>query len=149
MDGQPDIDRPLNTRGYNDSHRMAKEFIESNPRPQVFVSSPAIRAISTALIFAGEFDLPKSEIRIEPTLYDTDAEDYLNFIRSLDEKTESVMIFGHNPSISDFYTLFSDQFLEIPTCSMVVFEVSASKWSEISPMNCKVKELRTPKKQAV
>ena len=50
--GLADIDRPLNERGYVDASKMSLMLKEKKLIPNAIISSPAVRAISTALIFA-------------------------------------------------------------------------------------------------
>ena len=40
-----DIDRPLNTRGYTDAHKMSAMMKQKNIQPDAIVTSPAVRAI--------------------------------------------------------------------------------------------------------
>lgn len=51
-----DIDRPLNERGYNDAHIMSNRLCKPK-NSTVIITSPAIRALSTALIFARICDI--------------------------------------------------------------------------------------------
>ena len=45
-----DFERPLNERGINDAPKMGKLLKEKNIIPELLISSPANRAISTAKI---------------------------------------------------------------------------------------------------
>src|SRR5580693_1716080 len=101
VDSLADIDRPLNTRGYTDSHTMSIRIKNKNVIPDAILSSPAIRAISTALIFARNLDFNVSNIKINATLYHSDAKKYLQAISQIDNKINSFMLFGHNPIITD------------------------------------------------
>jgi phosphohistidine phosphatase len=51
-EGLPDIDRPLNERGYRDAHIMSKHLSSKKHVPDGIIASPAIRTINTALIFS-------------------------------------------------------------------------------------------------
>ncbi|HET6990083.1 MAG TPA: histidine phosphatase family protein, partial [Bacteroidia bacterium] len=82
--GLGDIDRPLNERGYSDAHEMAKRIrkkMHANNQSapgEILVSSPAIRAVSTTLIFARTFNIDPSRVHIHPLLYDTSSKHYLS-----------------------------------------------------------------------
>ena len=46
-----DFDRPLNSRGEKNAPEMAKRLLKKGLIPQQIVSSPAVRAITTARYF--------------------------------------------------------------------------------------------------
>ena len=94
-----DIERPLNDRGYSNANQMSKGF---KTIPDLIVSSPAIRAISTALIFAGNLNYDPNKIQIRKELYETSVKDYLSVIHQLDDQYNTMMLFAHNPTISNF-----------------------------------------------
>ena len=49
--------RPLNDRGRRDGPRMARRFAEAGFRPDVILSSTAVRARTTAGFFSKELDV--------------------------------------------------------------------------------------------
>ena len=59
-----DIDRPLNQRGYNDAHKMSLILKDKKIIPDLIISSPAIRALSTALIFCRNLNIDPKTIEI-------------------------------------------------------------------------------------
>ena len=61
-EGMDDFDRPLNKRGTGDAHFMAGILMLRGERPDLIVSSPAVRAASTALIVARETGVPAGRI---------------------------------------------------------------------------------------
>ena len=61
-----DHDRPLNDRGIRDAPRMARKLAETDFRPEVILSSTALRARTTAEAFAAEFDVA---VDLDPELY--------------------------------------------------------------------------------
>jgi len=118
-DGLADIDRPLNKRGYRDAHTMSALMKEKKLLPQLIITSPAIRAISTALIFCRNLKLDYSTIVIDESLYGTDVKHYIDSVSQIDNKYKSIMLFGHNPIISDFANSLTSPFMEsLPTCGI-------------------------------
>src|SRR5260370_4722079 len=62
----PDKDRPLNDRGRRDAPKMGKRLTKRDVKPDLIVSSPARRALTTAEIIATEIEdmnLPNPVIR--------------------------------------------------------------------------------------
>ncbi|MFZ7115038.1 MAG: SixA phosphatase family protein [Bacteroidota bacterium] len=145
IDGLVDIDRALNARGYNDAHNVGTCLRKKGHIPQMIISSPAVRALTTALIFSDELSFSKSNIRIEPDLYETGWKDYMAIINSLPEAISSVFIFGHNPIVSDLSSHLSGRVLEMPTCAVARFSLSEGKWNSLSVENIEFIEMLTPK----
>ena len=64
-----DEERPLNPRGKKDAPEMAKRLLKKNILIDVFLSSPALRAKTTAEIFADEYEMGRNKIIIILELY--------------------------------------------------------------------------------
>ncbi len=115
-----DIDRPLNKRGYRDAHFMSNLMKEKKLLPDLIITSPAIRAISTALIFCRNFNFDYSDIVISKNLYGTDVKRYLAVVTQSDNRYKNIMLFGHNPIISDLANSLTKPFTEdLQTCGIV------------------------------
>src|SRR3954454_20914455 len=102
-----DHDRPLNSRGKKDAPEMAKRLRKRDIKVDLFVSSSALRAHTTARYFADEYDVSKKDIVLEKKLYLAPAEAYYEVLSKLSDKHEVVAVFGHNPGISDFVNTLS------------------------------------------
>ncbi|MCD6018840.1 MAG: putative phosphoserine phosphatase 2 [Bacteroidetes bacterium] len=124
-----DIERPLNDRGYNNANLMSKQF---KTIPDLIVSSPAIRAISTALIFARNLNYDSNKIQIKKELYESSVKDYLSVIHQLDNQYNTTMLFAHNPTISDLAdSLVKSLPMEMATCAIAGISFECSKWTDI------------------
>ena len=125
-----DIHRPLNLRGYTDAYKMSALLKEKKIVPDLIVSSPAIRAISTALIFAATFEYDPSSIIIREQLYESSVKDYLDCIGTLGTQYNQVMVFGHNPVITNCLNSLTTSFTEhMPTCS--VAGIRLNEWKDL------------------
>ena len=67
--GLSDRERPLNKRGERDAPIMAQRVNEAGIRPSQIISSPAVRAWTTAKIFAKELGYPAEFLQREDGLY--------------------------------------------------------------------------------
>jgi len=115
-----DIDRPLNKRGYRDAKMMSELMKEKKMLPDLIITSPAIRAITTALIFCRNFNLSYANIVISSNLYATDVKHYMAKIGLVDNRYQSIMLFGHNPIITDLANTLTKAFTQnIPTSGIV------------------------------
>ncbi|HEY0029451.1 MAG TPA: histidine phosphatase family protein [Bacteroidia bacterium] len=126
----PDIDRPLNERGYTDAHKMSLVLKAKKVSPDLIISSPAIRAISTALIFSRNLEVDPLAISVVKDLYNTNPKEYLKTIRSVENKHNTVFIFGHNPIITNSVNSMITSFTkEMSTCSIAGIQCDTEKWS--------------------
>ena len=75
-----DIDRPLNERGYREAPLMAARIAKLGHAPDRIVSSPAIRALTTALIFGRQLEHDAAKIALEPKLYEAPTSAFLAVI---------------------------------------------------------------------
>lgn len=128
-----DIDRPLDERGYEDALEMSKLLKSQNVFPDLVLSSPAIRAISTALIFSRNLKYNTNKIKIQEKLYNTDVHHYLSVIINNSGEATSIMLFGHNPVITSLTNRLSKVFTdEMPTCAITGIKFKTKLWEEIT-----------------
>ena len=142
-----DFERPLNTRGRKEAPAIAARLRKADVKPDLLVSSPATRAIATARLFAEELNLALDEILLNPHIYEASAWTLLHIVRSLPPDPEEVMLFGHNPGITNFaHDLVKEcPFDEMPTCAAVRIELPARGWSLIQAGTGKILRYDTPK----
>lgn len=127
-----DIDRPLNARGIRNSYSMAERLLRQGARPDIIVSSPATRALSTAVIFMRVLKLPAGILRIDENIYDGDLGDLTRIITSTGPEYSCLMLFGHNPA----FTVLANRFLvesvdNIPTAGIVSLTFEAENWQDL------------------
>jgi len=131
-----DIDRPLKSKGIRNAYDIARRLKLGELAPQRIISSPANRALHTAIIFARVLEYPLPELEINNILYDTSTERVLEMIRGLDDACKSVMIFGHNPVCTDLVNLFIKSPVDnVPTSGSVTLQFGVSNWKEIDRSN--------------
>jgi phosphohistidine phosphatase len=128
-----DYNRDLTDRGIRDSGRISLQIKEIGIIPDIMVSSPATRALHTATIFAGNFDIEEDRIRKVRELYmEFTTAEFLEFIHDLPDEASTVFIFGHNPGVSYFADRLSLNFRgDMPTCSTVVIDFDVQAWKDL------------------
>ena len=94
----PDKDRPLNDRGKRDAPKMGERLAKRDVKPDLILSSPAMRALTTAEIIAKKLDYKLKDIVVDDRLYAGEADDLLNVIHKLGDKLERVMLLATTPS---------------------------------------------------
>jgi len=130
-----DFERPLNDRGKRDAPRMGKRLKEKEIHPELLLSSPAKRALSTAKKIAKVLNYAKDDIKTERNLYHADEETILSIIQGMKDKHNSVMIFSHNPGLTDFVNSLMTGEIDIdniPTCGVVAFQLDVSSWKDVT-----------------
>src|SRR6202045_3243810 len=97
----PDKDRSLNDRGRRDAPKMGKKLAKRDVTPDLILSSPARRALTTAEIIAKKLDYKPKDIVVVDRLYAGAVHGLLDVVHKLGDKLERVMLFGHNPELTE------------------------------------------------
>lgn len=127
-----DFERPLNERGQRDAPRMAERVKRALGVPDRLVSSPAVRAITTARVFAETFGLAPTEVDEQARIYEASAESLLDIVRLFDNRHRHVMLFGHNPGLTELAHLLARcSFDDLPTCAAVQVGFDVALWSDV------------------
>lgn len=142
-----DFDRPLNKRGLDDAPFMGSILLKSGVRPDLILSSPALRAKTTAIAFAQALSYPPDSIRYDHALYASDVETILSLIRDVSPSVETLFVFGHNPEISECADLITDGDIDdIPTCGVVAMRLKNDSWESIGANSAEISGFDFPKK---
>ena len=127
-----DIDRPLKSRGIEDTVIVSSAF---KPKAMVidFVfSSPANRALTTCNLFRQYLSITATKSKIVEELYDFEGEGVINFIKTVDDKLDTIMLFGHNHAFTSILNSFGDKYLDnLPTSGLVVIAFNIESWKYI------------------
>jgi phosphohistidine phosphatase len=127
-----DFERPLNERGQRDAPRMAAYVLRSLGRPDCIVSSPAVRALSTALVFAEVCGIGADALSRQPRIYEASAETLLRLVRAFSDDDRHVMMFGHNPGFSELaHRLARCSFDDMPTCAVAQISFDSKSWLDV------------------
>lgn len=127
-----DKDRPLLQRGINDAITVADEFYEQVFEIDAIFSSPANRALHTAMIFCRQLYFPFDKFQVTNQLYDFSGNEVLGFIRELNINLKSVMIFGHNHAFTHIANSLGNTYIEnVPTSGLVHLQFDIEDWAFI------------------
>jgi phosphohistidine phosphatase len=143
-----DFDRPLNKRGHRNASDMAGRLAKISVIPELLISSPALRAISTAQYFANAFGYSEKDIVEEPAIYESSTSTLLKIVNSLPNKYNFAALFGHNPGLTNLAINLADfDVYNIPTCGMVLIEFPFDDWKMVSSGTGNVKFYDYPKRE--
>ncbi len=129
----PDRERPLSPRGLHAAPAMARRWIRLDLVPDRMLTSPAVRAHQTAVLFATEFGIAPASIRPDERLYLASPGELLEAIHDTPSRTRHLMVFGHNPGISVLARMLCPDlpFAELPTAAACTVRSSARSWARI------------------
>ena len=132
--GQEDWDRVLEARGQRDAPEMARRLKQNSGKPDRILSSPAVRAITTATIMARELGVSAQKVQQDERLYLASTKEMLAVIRELGERARHLMVVGHNPGITEFADRISSErgVDNMPTCAVYTLQFSIAAWSELA-----------------
>lgn len=130
----PDMERPLNERGERDAPMMAKRLLDKNILIDVFISSPAKRALKTCKLFCAAYNREEKSIIIEEHLYHASVDTFFSVVNSIDDKYNSAAIFSHNPGITSFVnSLGLDVKIDnMPTCAVFGVQLLSDSWKDFT-----------------
>jgi len=142
-----DIDRPLNERGYRDAYFMSKWFLKNKKIPQLILTSPATRALSTALIFARAMEFNMDCFFINENIYESQVKDLISIVNKQNDSVKSIMLFGHNPGLTDLCNKLNDDvFIDnLPTCGIVNLNFEIETWAGVSEKKASMGFFQFPK----
>ncbi|MDX1480741.1 MAG: histidine phosphatase family protein [Woeseiaceae bacterium] len=144
--GLADRERPLNNRGEQDAPLMGAVLAGSEVRPSLLISSPAVRAWTTARLIAAEIGYPREFLQREDDLYLADVGDILRVLARQDPGFNSIMMFGHNPGLTSFANrLVPGLTSNVPTCGIVAVELNTDDWNLDPLPECRLLFYDTPK----
>tara|TARA_B100000212_G_scaffold37554_1_gene24317 strand:+ start:592 stop:1074 length:483 start_codon:yes stop_codon:yes gene_type:complete len=123
-----DFNRDLTDKGIEESNIIANQILIKKLNPDLIISSGAKRALHTCKIISKIIKYSKN-IKIDDNIYNTNYINLLETIKNIDNSINSLMIFGHNPSLFDLTKYFCKQSINIfPTCSTVSISFETKNW---------------------
>lgn len=142
-----DIDRPLNKRGKENAPLMGRHLRKLKVNPQLIISSPSKRTMTTALIVANKIGYEEKNIKIDMGLYGANVAEIVQLIFHLDDTLKKVMLVGHNPSFTLIVDYFTGQPIDnMPTTGLVQIDFDCKSWKDITAKGGKLKLFEYPKK---
>lgn len=97
----PDPERYLTEEGIEKTKQVAKGVAALGITPDLFLSSPYVRAAQTAEIFGGALEYPKQKIRRTDLLLPGAEPSHLFRELAREKQASVVFLFGHAPQLDD------------------------------------------------
>ncbi len=141
-----DFERPLKRKGVQDAFLIAEKLSELNVAPQHVLSSPAVRAYETAKIFCNTLSFSKENIETNSSIYNAALEELQTILLNIDNKLDAVILFGHDPGLTNFVAYLTKQSYEkIPTSGVVAIQFETDQWNIIKEHSGKITFFIYPK----
>ncbi|MGJ8688944.1 MAG: SixA phosphatase family protein [Gammaproteobacteria bacterium] len=132
--GQKDYDRPLNERGLSDAPEMGRRMHALGVPIDKVVSSPAQRAISTAVAICTELGIDPDTIVQDRQIYLAGSPKLQQIVSFLDEESQCAIIVAHNPALTDLANDLAHAGIDnIPTSGLVRIDLPVEFWAETLP----------------
>lgn len=135
--GFPDFDRQLSDKGKADALLMAQRIGEKFT-PQLVVSSPAVRTLSTAKYFASAWQLQSQQLQTNTQVYEAILYHLLKVITQFDNELDKIALFGHNPGLSNLVNYLTSQNYQLDTCNAILLTFDGEDWQHVTVGSAKV-----------
>jgi phosphohistidine phosphatase len=143
---EPDFDRPIKKDRIDDAKNMAAELKDLGLEPDLIICSPAKRTRQTAEYFCDKLKYDYDKILFDKRIYESTPEDILQVVRETDAEVKTLIVIGHNPSLTYLANMFAENDIaEIPTTGVVWLEFAIKSWDIYKLTPCKLKAFLTPK----
>ena len=142
-EGEDDFGRRLAKRGRQAAALMGEYLDEHDLIPDVIVTSPATRALTTAEIVQEALD--DIELIEDERIYEASLESLLAVVQGLSDEYERVLLVGHNPGfeeLADTLTGRTDSVLK--TCSLAILSCERNSWQAAGEESCELGEIVHP-----
>src|SRR5690606_4147992 len=119
-------------------------------RPDVILTSHALRAAATARVIAATLHCPEGTVRVDRRVYLASDERLLDVIREQDDRDAHGLVVGHNPGLTQAaHRLLPSLGVDnVPTAGIVAMDVDAERWSSLAPDVCRLLFYESPKSAA-
>ena len=147
-----DFDRPLNGRGRKAAKAMGSEMRERGFAPDFVLLSPSRRTTETLARIEEGYGA-SFEKREEQAIYLADAGTLVDLIRGAPDKSEHLMVVGHNPGMQELVRalaqgpqeLLEEAGAKFPTGALVEIRFDIDDWPDVSPGSGSIRSFLRPR----
>jgi len=129
-----DFNRPLNKRGKRNAQRIGEWLDEQELKPNLIISSPAIRAMTTAEIVCEAMGLDVHIIQPEKRIYEASLSDLTQVLLQTPGSIQRLLLVGHNPGFESLLNYLApnipipDDGKLMPTATIAYLQLD-SQWT--------------------
>lgn len=123
---------------------MAEFAFTQGIRPELIVSSPALRTQLTANYFYERLQ-PRSELLLVPELYECSPKELWQVARRFPDELQSILLVGHNTCLEDIISQYVKDLDKFPTGALATLQFDINSWEKIDLKLGKLLQLFFPK----
>ena len=138
--GLKDFDRPLNQRGLKAAPRIGAHMLKKEIRPDVVLSSPALRAKQTTHMVCEAAGL-SSLINFDERIYEAGVQRLFEIVTGFEDGLTAALMVGHNPGFEELLSALTGESQRMPTAALACIELKIKKWSDLTGGSGKLKWL--------
>lgn len=126
-----DFDRPLNKRGSKAAPKIGAYLLKEKIRPDVVLSSPALRAKQTTTMVCEAAGL-SSLINFDERIYEASVQRLFEIVAGFEDRIEKALMVGHNPGFEELLAALTGESNRMPTAALACIEINVEKWSDVT-----------------
>lgn len=127
-----DKDRELTAKGQQEALIMGTQLAKQGFTPDYIYSSVANRTKHTASLVSDVLKVSSTNVIEEEELYNSSIRSYLSFINQIDASIRTVLLVGHNPTVSYLAEYLSNAEIgSMPTAGLCLLQITASSWGDV------------------
>lgn len=113
---------------------MGRRLAQRGVRPDLIMTSPAIRALQTASHYADQLAYSRNRLLINPLQYATTARQLITLLQETAPDVRTLLLVGHNPESTELANMLGDLHIDnIPTSGIVALTFVLPSWQELAP----------------
>ncbi len=125
---QSDAERPLTHHGRRQAARVSELLDEAGWLPELVLTSPALRALTTAEAVAARSGVAVTTV---PSLYDGGVRELQAQLCHVEPSIATVLVVGHNPTLSELASALTRVNVSLGTANAALVEARGDEgWSE-------------------
>jgi len=114
-----DFERTLTDQGQQHVERVGHFLQQNDLIPDFILSSPAQRAIHTATIICQSLGIDSNTIQTDGQIYNAQVEDLLTALSQCPEKSQRVLLVGHNPGLEELVNVVANSAEHLSPATLV------------------------------
>jgi len=126
-----DFEREISSKGKKDINTIGSYLSLTGIKPQLILSSCALRAQQTADLLATKISYRGKKHYLKE-LYLTGSEDIKEIISIQDDNIDSMFIIGHNPQLHELAnSLITEHISKFPSLGIIAIDFKIGSWNDI------------------
>jgi phosphohistidine phosphatase len=122
-----DFNRALTAEGVDEARRMGQWLRQQQLFPDIILSSPAKRAISTTLLVVDELNMAAELVQQAPQLYFQGAKAIKTVVKNYLLSHQRILVVAHNPDLEKLLFHLCGQSLALPTATFARFALDSQQ----------------------